>query len=246
MQRILGLMQKCIEKFNLIQEGDKIAVGISGGKDSTLLILALKAYQKFSPVNFDIIGVNIDLGLTLNEDEVKKQESFFNENNILFIREKTEIGPLIFDIRKETNPCSLCSKMRRGALNTLAIKHNCNKIALGHHSDDLIETFFLSLIYEGRLSTFFPSSYMSRSNITLIRPFLFVSEKEINLASKKLNIPTVHNPCPVDKHTKREEIKKLILELDNKFPDSKKRITRAIYNPQRNNLWDKINNTNDK
>lgn len=240
MQRILGLMQKCIERFDLIKDGDKIAVGISGGKDSTLLIAALKAYQKFAKVKFDLVGINIDLGWQLDENELKLQKEFFDKYGIEFIQEKTEIGPLIFDIRKESNPCSLCSKMRRGALNTMAIKHGCNKIALGHHSDDVIETFFLSMLYEGRLSTFSPITYMSRSDITLIRPFLYVSEKDIKLAAKKLNIPIVHNPCPADKHTKREEIKQLITKLDIEFEDSKKRITRAIYHPERNNLWDKV------
>lgn len=240
MQRILGLMQKCIERFDLIKDGDKIAVGISGGKDSTLLIAALKAYQKFAKFKFDLVGINIDLGWQLDENELKLQKEFFDKYGIEFIQEKTEIGPLIFDIRKESNPCSLCSKMRRGALNTMAIKHGCNKIALGHHSDDVIETFFLSMLYEGRLSTFSPITYMSRSDITLIRPFLYVSEKDIKLAAKKLNIPIVHNPCPADKHTKREEIKQLITKLDIEFEDSKKRITRAIYHPERNNLWDKV------
>ena len=240
MQQVLSLMRQAIEKYGMINDGDKICVGISGGKDSMLLATALKSFQRFSPKKFELIAINIDMGFkNLNIEELNAIINHFKNIDLEFISEKTDIAEIIFNIRKEKNPCSLCSKMRRGALNTIAIKYGCNKIALGHHADDIIETFYLSLFQEGRLSTFMPTSYMDKSKIELIRPFIFMEEKEINWAVKRLSIPILHNPCPADKHTKRQDMKLLINELNERFPDSKKLTLRAIYNPERNNLWPK-------
>lgn len=240
MQQVLSAMRKAIEKYEMIKDGDKICIGISGGKDSMLLATTLKAYQHFSPTNFELIAINIDMGFdNLDLNELESIKTHFKNIGLNFIVEKTNIAEIIFDIRKEKNPCSLCSKMRRGALNTSAIKHGCNKIALGHHADDIIETFYLSLFHEGRLSTFMPTSYMDRTKIELIRPFIFLEEHEIKWAVNRLSIPTLHNPCPSDKHTRREDMKELIKILNNQFPDSKKLTLRAIYHPERNNLWPK-------
>ena len=240
MQKILGELRRAVNDYNMIQDGDRIAVGISGGKDSIALLTALAQYRRFSPEKFDIIPINISVGFdNVDKQEVENCKEYIRSLGLELIIEETQIKQIVFDERKETSPCSLCSKMRRGALNTVAISHNCNKLALGHHADDVIDTFLLSLIYEGRLSTFAPISYMSRSNITLIRPFIYVLEKEIKGVTKKYNFPIIHNPCPEDKRTQREETKDLINMIENKFGYCKERMLGAIYNPERNNLWDK-------
>lgn len=240
MQRLLSLMRKANNDYHLIEDGDKIAIGISGGKDSIALLAVLNAYRRFSPEKFDIVAINIDMGFEETaRDEVARLKAYAEEIGVPLIIEKTDIAKIIFEERKEESPCSLCSKMRRGALNTVAIKNGCNKIALGHHSDDIIETFFLSFIYEGRLSTFMPKSYMDRTGITLIRPLIYVEEKQIIAFQNKYSLPIVHNPCPQDKHTKRQDMKELIDKIDKDFGHSKVRMLRAIFHPERNNLFDK-------
>lgn len=240
MQRLLSLMRKANNDYHLIEDGDKIAIGISGGKDSIALLAVLNAYRRFSPEKFDIVAINIDMGFEETDcDEVARLKAYAEEIGVPLIIEKTDIAKIIFEERKEESPCSLCSKMRRGALNTVAIKNGCNKIALGHHSDDIIETFFLSFIYEGRLSTFMPKSYMDRTGITLIRPLIYVEEKQIIAFQNKYSLPIVHNPCPQDKHTKRQDMKELIDKIDKDFGHSKVRMLRAIFHPERNNLFDK-------
>lgn len=240
MQRLLSLMRKANNDYHLIEDGDKIAIGISGGKDSIALLAVLNAYRRFSPEKFDIVAINIDMGFKeTDRDEVARLKAYAEEIGVPLIIEKTDIAKIIFEERKEESPCSLCSKMRRGALNTVAIKNGCNKIALGHHSDDIIETFFLSFIYEGRLSTFMPKSYMDRTGITLIRPLIYVEEKQIIAFQNKYSLPIVHNPCPQDKHTKRQDMKELIDKIDKDFGHSKVRMLRAIFHPERNNLFDK-------
>ncbi|MEG1394195.1 MAG: ATP-binding protein [Clostridia bacterium] len=241
MQKILSLARKAISDYNMIQDGDKIAVGLSGGKDSITLLAVLAEYRKFAPEKFDLVAINIDMGFAdLDENEAQAVSDYCASIGVPFIREKTQIADIIFNIRKEKCPCSLCSKMRRGALNTIAIANGCNKLALGHHADDIIETYMLSMLYEGRLSTFAPKSYMDRSGITLIRPFIYVEEKQLSYLAKTNNLPIIHNPCPQDKHTKRQDIKDLIGDLDNKFPNAKDHIMSAIFHPERNNLWDKV------
>lgn len=238
MQHILSKMRKAIETYNLIEEGDKIAVGVSGGKDSLVLLSALSNFRKFSPKKFELIAITIDQ--TNGETNFEKLEDFCKELDVEFHIVKTEIFNIIFNIRKEKNPCSLCAKLRRGNLNSEAKKLGCNKVALAHHSDDLIETFFLSLFYEGRLSTFAPKTYLSNMDLTAIRPLIFVDEKSIVEASKTL--PIVKNICPADHHTKREEIKQFLTDLEQKMPGVKKQILNAIINPERYNLFDKIIN----
>lgn len=200
----------------------------------------LAAYKKFAPEKFDLIALNIDMGFEdIDKNQVQATKDFCESVGVPLIIEKTDIAAIIFDERKEKSPCSLCSKMRRGALNNVAIDHGCNKLALGHHADDVIETMMLSLLYEGRFSTFMPISYMDKSKITLIRPLVYIEEKQINWTAKRLGLPMIFNPCPRDKHTKREDVKQLIGNLDEQFVDSKKHIMSAIFNPERNSLWDK-------
>lgn len=235
MQKILSTMRKAVEKYNLIQNGDKIAVGVSGGKDSLVLLKALKMFQRFGLYNYDLVAVMIDI-YNGNEDysEIK---NFCNELEVELIIEKTEISQIVFNERKEKNPCSLCAKMRRGALNSVASKYGCNKIALGHHLQDVVETFFLSLLYEGRLSTMKPKSYMSNSKMTLIRPLFLTHENTIRAVSK--DFPVKKSKCPADTDSKRQEIEGLIENLNKTIPDCKKRIESAIIGTESYNLLDK-------
>lgn len=240
MQKLLSLARKAISDYKMIEDGDKIAVGLSGGKDSITLLAVLAAYKKFAPEKFDLIAINIDMGFEdIDKNQVQATKDFCESVGVPLIIEKTDIAAIIFNERKEKSPCSLCSKMRRGALNNVAIDNGCNKLALGHHADDVIETMMLSLLYEGRFSTFMPISYMDKSKITLIRPLVYIEEKQINWTAKRLGLPVIFNPCPRDKHTKREDVKQLIRNLDEQFVDSKKHIMSAIFNPERNSLWDK-------
>ncbi len=235
MRRILGSVRKAVEDFNMIQEGDKIAVGISGGKDSLALLKALSLYQNFSKVNYSLEAISIDM---FGNSDYSKIQEFCKELNVPFHIVKTDIYEVLFEVRKEKNPCSLCSKMKRGALNTKATELGCNKLALGHHSDDLIETFFLSMFYEGRLSTFAPVSHMDRADIVLIRPLIYVEEKDVKREIK--NLPIMKSNCPADKNTKREYMKDVIVNIRKEIPFVKKRMFAAITHPERYNLFDKF------
>ena len=235
MQKILSSMRKAVEKYSLIQNGDKIAVGLSGGKDSLVLLKALKMFQRFNVYDYEIVAVTIDI-YSGNEDYSHLQK-FCDELGVELVIEQTDIHQVVFDERKEKNPCSLCAKMRRGALNSVAIKYGCNKIALGHHLQDVVETFFLSLLYEGRLSTMKPKSYMSNSKITLIRPLFLTHEKSIKAISK--DFPVKKSKCPADKNSKRQDVEKLIDDINTLIPDSKKRIESAILLTESYNLLDK-------
>ncbi len=237
-QQLLAPFRKAITQFDMIQDGDDIAVGVSGGKDSLTLLALLKAYQRFSPQKFNILAITVDMGFKdMCFDGISE---WCKQLSIPYVIEKTDIAEIIFDVRKETNPCSLCSKMRRGALNTALIKHGCNKLALGHHKDDVIETFFLSMIFEGRLNTFAPKNYMSRSKVSLIRPMIFIEEKDIAAYATQQKLPVAFNPCPADKHTQRQSMKDLIKSINNNVPFAKDRIGAAIMSSERYNLWNDI------
>jgi len=237
MKRILGAIQKAMYDFEMIKKGDKIAVGVSGGKDSLTLLTALSKIKKFFEIPFDLLAIHINM----NNPEADITEfnamcDYIRSLDIDLVVEDTRLFEILFKKRKEKNPCSLCSNIRRGALNTVAKREGCNKIALGHHADDVIETFFLSLLYESRLSTFKPVSYLDRSDMTLIRPMVYVNEKKIIGASK--NLPVLGNPCPANKNTQRQYMKELIERLNQEVPKSRERIFNAIIHPERNNLWD--------
>ena len=235
MQKILSTMRKAVEKYKLIQNGDKIAVGLSGGKDSLVLLKALRMFQKFNIYDYEVIAILIDI-YSGNEDYGELQQ-FCNELDVELVVEKTDIHQIVFDERKEKNPCSLCAKMRRGALNSVAVAHGCNKLALGHHLQDVVETFFLSLLYEGRLSTMKPKSYMSNSQITLIRPLFLTHESVIKGVSK--DFPVKKSKCPADKDSRRQDVERLIENINKLIPDSKKRIESAIISTDSYNLLDK-------
>ncbi len=240
MQQILSTLRRAITDYDMIRDGDKIAVGVSGGKDSLVLLAALKAYQRFSPEKFELVGITIDMGFKdASQDEMAAMTAYIEGLGVPYYVIPTDIAEIIFEERKESNPCSLCSKMRRGALNNKAIELGCNKLALGHHADDVVQTMLLSLLYEGRFSTFQPVSYMDRSGITLIRPLIYTDEKDIKGLVNRLSIPVFHNPCPANKHTQREYVNNLVKRLTDEVPFARERMLGAIYHPERNNLWQK-------
>ena len=217
MRKIIGCMRKAIDDYAMIEEGDHVAVGLSGGKDSLALLTALSVYRRFSPVKFDLAAVNVDMGFEAASSEDREALlKYVEELGVPCYVEKTDIAEIIFDVRKESNPCSLCSKMRRGALNSVCAAIGANKLSLGHNAEDLIETFLLSLFYEGRLSTFQPVSYMSRSGITLIRPLIYVNEGDTS---------------------RRQYMKELCGQLTRDVPFAKDRILGALTHPERNNLF---------
>lgn len=235
MQKVLSTMRKAIQKYNLIENGDRIAVGVSGGKDSLVLLKALSDFKKFNLINYEIVAVTIDI--YSGEVDYSELRKFCELNNVELVVEKTDIQHIVFDIRQEKNPCSLCAKMRRGALNSVCQRLNCNKLALAHHLQDVVTTFFISLFYEGRLSTMLPMSHMSNSNITLIRPLYITPEKNIIHASE--DMPILKSKCPADKDSKRQDIKEFVNKLNELIPDCRKRIETAILSDESYNLLDK-------
>ena len=237
MQKLLGTMRRAITDFNMIEEGDHIAVGVSGGKDSLALAAALSAYRRFSPQKFTLSAVRIDMGFadTDQSQALKLQNYIEQELGLYYSVVKTDIAEILFEARKEENPCSLCSKMRRGALVNEAKKLGCNKLALGHHADDLAETLLLSMIYEGRLSVFSPVAHLSESGVTVIRPLILTKEKDIIPAARSL--PTIKSLCPADNATRRSYVKSLLKNICRDVPIAKDRIIGAVTHPERNNLW---------
>ncbi len=226
LQQVLSLTRKAVDDYHMISTGDKIAIGISGGKDSLTLLYALHGLQRFYPMPFNICAVTVDLGFeNLNLDKIKELCSSLNIDYHIV---KTDIGKIIFDDRKETNPCSLCAKMRKGALNDAMKKTGCNKVAYAHHKDDVVETMMMSLIYEGRFHTFRPVTYLDRTNITVIRPLIYMSEADIIGFVNKQALPVVKSPCPADGHTKREYIKNLLRSINLETPGVKERMFTAI------------------
>lgn len=235
MQKILSFLRRAVDEYKLINNGDKIAVGLSGGKDSLVLLKALAMYSRFSPQKFSLVAITIDM--FSGKSDFSELKTFCKELNVEYHIVNSDIYAIVFEERKESNPCSLCAKLRRGMLNTKAIELGCNKLALGHSADDMIQTFMLSLFYEGRLSTFLPKLYMNRTGMTVIRPLILTDEKHIISASK--NMPIKKSKCPVDKHTKREYIKSLIKEIQKEIPFAKDRMFTALTHPDRYNLFDK-------
>ncbi|MBE6718934.1 MAG: tRNA 2-thiocytidine(32) synthetase TtcA [Ruminococcaceae bacterium] len=226
-RRLLSYTRKAVDEYKMIEEGDRIAVGISGGKDSIALFCTLAALKRFYPVNFELVGITIDTGF--EGMDFSKVAELCADLEIEYHIIKTEIKQIIFDYRKESNPCSLCARMRRGALHDAAKEYSCNKIALGHHYDDVVETFILNLAYEGRLGTFSPVTYLSRKDLTMIRPFIYTAEKDIKyFISKNEWIPLVESTCPEDKKTQREEVKKFLAENEKLNKGLKHRIMGAI------------------
>lgn len=237
-QLMLSYLRKGITKYKLIADGDKIAVGVSGGKDSVTLLKLLAEYKRFSPERFDLVAITVDLNFNDTPVDYTPIKELCDSLNVEYHIEKTDIGKIVFDVRKESNPCALCSKMRKGALNTLAKNLGCNKVALGHHADDLTDTLMLSLFYEGRLSTFAPKSYLDKIGLTLIRPMIMV--KEIDVVGYAKTLPVVKSCCPANKLTKREYVKDIIKNISKDIPNVRDMIFTALTHPERYNLFDKF------
>lgn len=219
-------MRRAIQDYNMISAGDRVAVGISGGKDSLTLLSALAAFRRFSEAPFEIVGITIDMGF--DGTDFSAVSRLCDELNVEYIIKKTDIAEILFDIRKEKNPCSLCARMRRGAVNDLAKESGCNRVALGHHNEDVIETFFLSLFYEGRLNCFSPVTYLSRSDLHVIRPMIYVAEGDIRGYARRAELPVVFNPCPMDGYSKRRDMKDFINEKEKTDKFFKARMMHAI------------------
>lgn len=235
MQKILSHMRKAIEEYNMIEENDKIAICLSGGKDSITMLHAFKSLQRFYPKKFDIIAISIDPGFEFFDTNFLK--NICDKLEIPLFIEKSNAKEIVFDIRKEKNPCSLCANLRRGIINSIAIREGCNKIALGHNQDDVLETFLLNLLYTGNISTFSPVSYMDRSKVTLVRPLIYTPEKDIRRFIRKNNLTVMPKVCPMDGKSKREDMKQLIFSLTKNIPMIRANLFGAI---QRNlNEWKK-------
>ncbi len=228
MQRMLSHMRRAIEDYNMISDGDRIAVGLSGGKDSLAVLAAAHALRRFYPKTFHLEAITLDMGMEgMNFAPLAE---FCKALDIPFTLEKTQIKEIVFDFRKEKNPCALCANLRRGALNTAAKSRGLNKIMLGHHFDDAIETFLLSLLYEGRVSCFSPVTYLDRMDITLLRPFIYIEEKDIEKYAKNAVLPVVKSTCPADGNTKREYVKQLLYRLEQENHGVRQRLFTAMKN----------------
>lgn len=228
LQRVMSLVRQAIDDYQMIESGDKIAVGISGGKDSLTLLYALHGLQRFYPISFTLCAVTVDLGFeNLKLDKIKE---LCGSLQIPYYVIKTDIGKIIFEERREKNPCSLCAKMRKGALNDVIRELGCNKVAYAHHKDDVVDTLMMSLIYEGRLHTFQPVTHLDKTEITVIRPLIYMNEADIIGFVHKYDVPVVKSPCPADRHTKREYIKELLQGINQETPGVKERMFTAVQN----------------
>ena len=236
MKKTLGCVRKADRDFHMIEKGDRIAVGVSGGKDSLLLLHALSLYRKFSHKDFSVHAVTVTLGL--EPFDLSGIRKLCDSLDIEYLVRETEIGKIIFDYRKEKNPCALCAKMRRAVLANTCVEQGFNKLALGHHREDAIETLLMSLFYEGRFHTFHPCTAMSRTGITVIRPLVYLPESHVKHMTKVLDLPVVKSPCPADGNTRREEMKELMRRLRRLYPDANERFLHALQQ-DRYDLWQK-------
>ena len=226
LQRLLSYTRKAVDEYSMIQEGDHIAVGISGGKDSLTLLYALHGVKRFSPRKVDLSAVTVDLGFA--DFNLEPIQNLCRELEVPYKIVKSDIYDILFNVRQESNPCSLCAKMRKGALNEAVKEMGCNKVAYAHHKDDIIETMLLSLIFEGRFYSFSPKTYLDRMDLTVIRPMMFIDEMEVIGFRNKYSLPVVKGKCPVDGHTKRQYAKELLRELNKEHPGTKERMFHAI------------------
>ena len=226
MQHVLSYIRRAVDDYNMIEEGDRIAVGVSGGKDSITLALGLSALKKFYPKKFEVVLILLDMGY--DGADFSELSGFFRKKGETLNIVRTDIKKIVFDIRKEKNPCSLCAKLRRGALHNAAIDLGCNKVALGHHTDDAIETFMMSLFFEGRVNCFSPVTYLDRKKLFMIRPLLYMTEADIKGFIKRSESPVCKNPCSADGNTKRQYIKDLLASLSVENHGLRERIFTAV------------------
>ncbi len=226
LQRILSFVRRCVDDYHMIEEGDKIAVGVSAGKDSLTLLAALAALRRFYPKPFTLVAITVDMGF--EGVDFSAVEAYCRTLDVPYTAVKTDIAEIIFHVRQEPNPCSLCAKMRRGVLHSTAKEMGCSKVALGHHFDDAVDTFMMNLFFEGRLGCFSPVTYLSNTDITLIRPLLYAQEKDILYFVRHTALPIMKSPCPEDHNTERENMKQLLLSLERNNPGLRHRIFGAI------------------
>lgn len=238
MKKVLGCIRRADERYSMIQEGDRVCVGVSGGKDSLLLLRGLGLYRRFARVNFEVMGIMLDLGLKQQDTEAIRR--YAEGIEVPFEVLHTDIGQVVFSDRKEKNPCALCATLRRGALNNAARERGCNKVALGHNREDVLETFLMSLFYEGRINTFDPVTRLERAGVTMIRPMIFLPEKYALGLSRHMELPVLPANCTVAGHTKREEAKQLLYQLASVVPDIEEKMLHAIIHTENYGLWDKM------
>ena len=237
MKRVLGAIRRADQDFGMIQPGDRVAVGVSGGKDSLLLLEALARYRSFAPNPFELTAITVSMGL--EPFDLSGIRAMCARLDVPYAVEQTQIGRIVFEERREKNPCALCAKMRRGALARACLNQNCNKLALGHHRDDALETLMMSVIFEGRLHTFHPVTRLERTGIVQIRPMAYLSEKEVIHEAKKLNLPVVKSPCPANGETRRAEMKALLDALCRKYPNAREQMLSALMNQEQYGLWER-------
>lgn len=225
-KRILSFTRRAVDDYEMIEDGDKIGVGISGGKDSLTLLFALAELRRFYPKKFELVAISVDMGF--EGVDFTPIADLCRELDVPFVVVPTQISRIVFDVRHEKNPCGLCAKMRRGALHDECKRQGCNKLALGHHFDDVVETFMLNLFYEGRLGSFSPVTYLSRKDLTMIRPLLYAQEKDVRYFVNRHPLPVIESPCPADKNTERESMKKLLASMERSNKGLRHRIFGAL------------------
>ena len=228
MQQIMSQIRAAVDSYQLIQAGDRIAVGISGGKDSLVLLCTLANMRKFLPMKYDLVAITVDPCFDNIQTDFRQVEELCRRLQIKYEIRRSQLGNIIFEQRKESNPCSLCARMRRGILHDMSKKHNCNKLALGHHFDDAVQTFFMNLFYGGKIGCFSPMSYLSRKDLYLIRPMVFCEESKVESAAQRYHLPVVKSECPVDGHTCRQSTQELIKDLEKQFPDLRRKVMGAL------------------
>ncbi len=238
MRRIVSRVRAAVDDYNMIQDGDKIAVGVSGGKDSLVLLEALCQLKRFYPKDFTIVAITLDMRFFKGNGDYSEIKKLCDKYDVEYVVRPTDLYEIIFDVRKEANPCALCARMRRGMLHETAKELGCNKIALGHHLDDAAETFIMNLLLESRVGCFAPVTYLSRRDITMIRPLIYVREREVEELIKRVPFPVIESKCPANENTKREDIKQLLNELSKQYGDVPEKIVGAM---QRANIdrWGK-------
>ena len=226
MQHILGLVRRCVEDYRMIAPNDRLAVGVSGGKDSLLTLVALAQLRRFYPIPFTLEAITLEMGMP--GMDFSPVAALCEKLEVPYQRIQVPVYQIVFEERREKNPCSLCAKLRRGSLNTALTERGIHKIALGHHYDDAIETLLMNLLFEGRIGCFQPVTYLNRTDVTQIRPLLYCREDEIRRTAERLRLPVVHNPCPADGSSRRQEIKELIGQLEKTYPDLKQKLFGSI------------------
>lgn len=233
MQILMSRMRAAMERYDMIAPGDRVAVGVSGGKDSLALLKGLAELRRFYPAPFEVVALTADPGFFGKEADYSAVQELCDELGVEYIIRRTELYKVIFETRKESNPCSLCARMRRGILHDMTKAAGCNKLALGHHMDDAAETFMMNLLSGGTIGSFRPVTYLSRKDLTVIRPMIFATEKEVAAAARRENLPVVKSPCPMDKTSERQKVKELIAALEKDYPNLRGKITGAM---QRGNI----------